>query len=204
MSQFHFDPDTYLELMRAEVPAYDRMQEVVAATTDGIAASRVLDLGTGTGVTLAAVLARHPGASAIGIDESAAMLDVARANFGSSAVGDGGRGETELRRADLADPLPAGPFDLVVSALAVHHLDGPGKADLFRRVAAVVGSPGRFVLGDVVVPEDPADAVVPLSDDYDRPSGVADQLAWLDEAGFDAVVVWSERDLAVVRADRRA
>jgi hypothetical protein len=71
-------------------------------------------------------------------------------------------------------------------------------------VAAVVGPPGRFVLGDVVVPEDPADAVVPLSDDYDRPSSVADQLGWLDEAGFDATVVWSERDLAVMRADRRA
>ena len=59
------------------------------------------------------------------------------------------------------------------------------------------------MLGDVVVPEDPADAQTPISDDYDRPSSVADQLCWLDEAGFDAAVVWSERDLAVLRADRR-
>jgi tRNA (cmo5U34)-methyltransferase len=185
-----------MDLMRAEVPAYDRLQEAVATTTEGIAVSRVLDLGTGTGVTLAAVLARHPGTRAVGIDESAGMLEVARASLGETTV--------DLRVGNLADPLPAGPFDLVVSALAVHHLDGPGKADLFRRVAAVVDPPGRFVLGDVVVPEDPADAVVPLSDDYDRPSSVADQLAWLDEAGFEAAVVWSERDLAVVRADRRA
>ena len=196
MSQFHFDPNTYMELMRAEVPAYDRLQEEVAASTQGMAVSRLLDLGTGTGVTLAAVLALHPGTRAVGIDESAGMLEVARADLAESTV--------DLRVADLADPLPAGPFDLVVSALAVHHLDGPGKADLFRRVAAVVDPPGRFVLGDVVVPEDPADAVVPLSDDYDRPSSVADQLAWLEEAGFDAAVVWSERDLAVLRADRRA
>jgi tRNA (cmo5U34)-methyltransferase len=203
MSQFHFDPDTYLNLIRAEVPAYDRLQEAVAAATEGITVSRVLDLGTGTGLTLAVVLARHPGARAVGIDESAAMLEVARAHFGLSAVGDGGRGEVELRVADLADPLPAGPFDLVVSALAVHHLDGAGKADLFRRVAAVVGPPGRFVLGDVVVPDDPADAVTPISDDYDRPSHLAEQLSWLDEAGFDAAVVWSERDLAVLRADRQ-
>jgi tRNA (cmo5U34)-methyltransferase len=195
VSQFHFDPDTYMDLMRAEVPAYDRLQEMVAATTAGITVSRVLDLGTGTGVTLAAVLALHPDARAVGIDESAGMLEVARASLRESTV--------DLVVSDLAESLPAGPFDLVVSALAVHHLDGPGKADLFRRVADVVGPPGRFVLGDVVVPEDPADAVVPLSDDYDHPSSVADQLAWLDEAGFDASVVWSERDLAVVRADRR-
>jgi tRNA (cmo5U34)-methyltransferase len=115
-----------------------------------------------------------------------------------------GENRVELRVADLADPLPPGPFDLVVSALAVHHLDGAGKADLFRRVAAVVGPPGRFVLGDVVVPEDPADAVTPISDDYDHPSSVAEQLSWLDGAGFDAAVVWSERELAVLRADRRA
>src|SRR6516164_1731502 len=172
-----------MELMRAEVPAYDRLQEEVAANTQGMAVSRLLDLGTGTGVTLAAVLALHPGTRAVGIDESTGMLEVARSNLAESTV--------DLRVADLADPLPAGPFDLVVSALAVHHLDGPGKADLFRRVAAVVGPPGRFVLGDVVVPEDPADAVTPISDDYDRPSSVTDQLGWLDEAGFEATVVWA-------------
>jgi tRNA (cmo5U34)-methyltransferase len=201
MSQFHFDPASYLDLMREEVPAYERLQEAVAAATDGIEATRILELGTGTGVTLAAVLACHPGASAVGIDESAAMLEAAASTLGSEGSREG---RVELRVADLADPLPAGPFELVVSALAVHHLDGAGKADLFGRVAAVVGPPGRFVLGDVVVPEDPADALTPISDDYDRPSSVADQLCWLDAAGFDAAVVWSERDLAVLRADRRA
>jgi tRNA (cmo5U34)-methyltransferase len=201
VSQFHFDPDTYMDLMREEVPAYDRLQDTVAAATEGIAVKRVLDLGTGTGVTLAAVLAVHPGARAVGIDESTGMLQAARVHLSAEGLGDN---HFDLRVGDLADPLPAGPFDLVVSALAVHHLDGPGKAELFRRVAAVVGPRGRFVLGDVVVPEVPADAVVPLSDDYDRPSSAADQLMWLEEAGFDAAIVWSERDLAVLRADRRA
>lgn len=201
VSDFRFDPASYTELMRQEVPGYERLQAEVVAATDGLAVTRVLDLGTGTGVTLAAVLARHRGASAVGLDESLAMLEAARVQL--DATGDSG-GTVELRVADLADPLPAGPFDLVVSALAVHHLDGPAKAGLFRRVAAVVSPPGRFVLGDVVIPVDPADAVIPVSDDYDRPSSVAEQLVWLDEAGFDAAVVWSERDLAVVRADRRA
>jgi tRNA (cmo5U34)-methyltransferase len=164
VSQFHFDPATYMELMREEAPA----------------------------------LARHRGAGAVGVDESAAMLEAAQANPGLD-----GAGSLDLRVAGLADRLPTGPFDLVVSALAVHHLEGLAKADLFRRVAAVVGPPGRFVLGDVVVPEDPADMVTPVADDFDRPSSVADQLGWLDAAGFDAAVVWAERDLAVLRADRR-
>ena len=104
--------------------------------------------------------------------------------------------------ADLTDPLPAGPFDLVVSALAVHHLRGPEKADLFARIAGVLRPGGRFVLGDVVIPVDPADAVTPVSDGHDRPSTLADQLGWLADAGLRAATTWSERDLVVLRADR--
>ena len=104
--------------------------------------------------------------------------------------------------ADVTDPLPGGPFDLVVSALAIHHLEGPDKADLFARIARTLRRGGRFVLGDVVIPLDPADAVTPLTSDHDRPSTLADQLRWLGDAGFEAAAVWSERDLVVVRADR--
>jgi tRNA (cmo5U34)-methyltransferase len=192
MTQFHFDPTTYLELMREELPAYDRLQQEVAAGTVGPAVSSVLDLGTGTGETLAAVLARHPGAAAVGVDRNDAMLEVARQRLAGASP--------ELRVAELTDPLPPGPFDLVVSALAIHHLEGPDKADLFTRIAGVLAPGGRFVLGDVVIPVDPADAVTPVTPGHDRPSPLADQLGWLADAGFDASAVWCEHDLVVVRA----
>jgi tRNA (cmo5U34)-methyltransferase len=194
MTQFHFDPATYLDMMRQEVPAYGRLQEAVAAATVGPAVASLLDLGTGTGETLAAVLVRHPGATAVGVDQSEAMLAAARQRLAGARV--------ELRVAELTEPLPDGPFELVVSALAVHHLDGPDKADLFARIARVLRPGGRFVLGDVVIPVDPADAVIPVTDGHDRPSTVADQLAWLADAGFAAAPAWSERDLVVVRAER--
>ena len=60
MTQFHFDPATYLDLMREEVPAYGRLQEAVAAASVGLPVATVLDLGTGTGETLAAVLGAPP------------------------------------------------------------------------------------------------------------------------------------------------
>jgi tRNA (cmo5U34)-methyltransferase len=104
----------------------------------------------------------------------------------------------ELRVARLTDPLPDGPFDVVVSALTVHHLDGAEKADLFRRVASVLTPSGRFVLADVVVPEDPTDVVTPIDPSYDKPSPLADQLCWLAAAGLHPVVAWSSRDLAVL------
>jgi tRNA (cmo5U34)-methyltransferase len=49
---------------------------------------------------------------------------------------------------------------------------------------------------------DHVDAVVPVTDGYDRPSTLADQLHWLSDAGFDEATTWSEHDLVVVRADR--
>ena len=196
MGQFHFDPATYLDLIRADVPAYDELQERVAAATAELAARRVLELGIGTGETARRLLELHPGARLTGIDSSAEMLERARESLPADRV-------DELAVARLEDPLPGKPFDLAVSALAVHYLDGAAKAELFHRVAAVLRPCGRFVLGDVVVPERPEDAVTPLTADFDLPDRVEDQLAWLEAAGFEARLVWAERDLAVVTAERR-
>jgi tRNA (cmo5U34)-methyltransferase len=191
MGQFHFHPDDYIALMESELPDYYRLQDEAAAAT-GSGSRRLLELGTGTGESALRVLPRHPDATLVGIDASADMLAVARDRL---------RG-ADLRVARLEDPLPDGPFDLVFSVLAIHHLDGRGKADLFHRVAAVLDPGGRFVIGDVVVPDDPADAVTPLSPGYDMPSRADEQLAWLSDAGFEAAVAWAARDLAVLVAVR--
>jgi hypothetical protein len=57
------------------------------------------------------------------------------------------------------------------------------------------------VIGDVIVPEDPADVVTPIDNEYDTPSSLADQVQWLGEAGLRASVPWLQRDLAVLVAD---
>jgi len=192
MGQFHFTPERYLELMHAEVPRYEELQDEVATATAGAPAASILELGVGTGETSRRVLAVHPGARLVGIDASAEMLAEARLPG------------AELTVARLEDPLPRGPFDLVVSCLAVHHLDGAGKRDLFRRIAEALADGGRLVLGDVIVPADPADAVTPCTPDFDLPDRLDDQLAWLADAGFDARATWVRGDLAVVRATRAA
>jgi tRNA (cmo5U34)-methyltransferase len=153
----------------------------------------MLELGVGTGETARRILALHPSATLVGVDGSEAMLSAARSALPPARV--------ELRLARLEDPLPVGPFDLVVSVLAVHHLRADGKADLFRRIADALAPRGRFVLGDVVVPTRPEDAVTPIEEGFDLPDPLADQVAWLREAGFSAEVVWSWKDLAVVRAE---
>jgi tRNA (cmo5U34)-methyltransferase len=68
-------------------------------------------------------------------------------------------------------------------------------------VRRVLAPGGRFVLADVVVPADPADAVIDVSPGFDHPDSLRDLLDWLVEAGFSARVSWEHRDLAVVVAD---
>jgi trans-aconitate methyltransferase len=189
--QFHFDPETYIDLVTSEVPAYHELQDAIVRACAGAELRRVLDLGTGTGVTAQRVAEHHPSAEIVGIDESPAMLDRARRALPKA----------DFRVARLEAELPAGPFDLVVSALAVHHLDARQKADLFARVARALRPGGRFVLGDVIIPEDPAHVVTPVDGEQDQPSTLADQLRWLADAGFAAHTAWLEGDLAVLVGD---
>src|SRR5918912_445216 len=193
MSEFEFTPEGYVESMLAEIHDYRELQRETARATAGLRAERILELGIGTGETTRRVLELHPGAHLTGIDSSPAMLARAREAFPAA----------DLREARLDDPLPEGPFDLVVSTLAVHHLDSAGKADLFRRVAAALRPGGRFVLADVVIPERPEDAVIDCTPGFDLPDPVPQQLEWLRQAGLEPRVAWKRRDLVVIAADGR-
>jgi L-threonylcarbamoyladenylate synthase len=190
--QFHFDPAGYAEMMRSEVPDYEQLQEIVGRVA-AVGARRVLDLGTGTGETAARLLAGNPDASLVGVDESEAMLRAAAARLGSERV--------SLRVGRLQDPLPEGRFDVVASALCVHHLTSEEKRSLFARVREALAPGGRFVLADVVVALDPGDRVIPLTEGYDRPDTLSQQLAWLARSAFSVSVEWTQRDLAVIVAE---
>jgi tRNA (cmo5U34)-methyltransferase len=192
VTDWRWDPDTYLDEMLEEIPVYPEFQERAAQATEGIEAATILELGIGTGETTRRVRERHPDAALTAIDASPEMLERARATYP----------ESDLRLSRLEDPLPEGPFDLAFSVLAVHHLDGAGKRDLFRRVADVVRPGGRFVLADVVVPEREEDMQIPIDWEMDLPDRLDDQLKWLGEAGFEAEPVWTFKDLAVVQAER--
>lgn len=193
--QFHFDPRTYPQEIRADIPVFDRLQQELVDSS-GSGARRILELGVGTGETARRLLARHPDASLLGVDASDAMLAAAREALPSERV--------QLRMARLEEPLPDERFDLVASALAIHHLTDQDKEQLFARVARALEPGGRFVLADVVVPADPANAVTSLTPDFDRPTPVADQLRWLEQNGLTPRVRFLHRDLVVIVADKPA
>jgi SAM-dependent methyltransferase len=87
---------------------------------------RVLDLGTGDGVTLALVLAARPEASGVGLDFGEEMLRRAQDRFAVEP-------RVEIDRHDLDRPLPPtlGDFDVVVSSFAIHHRAPPRRHALY-------------------------------------------------------------------------
>jgi tRNA (cmo5U34)-methyltransferase len=193
---FPWDPESYLEVIHAEVPQYDRLQAELTAATLHSDVRAILELGTGSGETASRLLAAHPHARLRGIDVSARMLAAAGERLDPSRV--------LLSVGRIQDPLPAGPYDLIASALAVHHLDAAEKRALFARVYTVMRPGGRFVLADVVVPLPPRPPLATLNADYDRPSSVADQFAWLAASGLEPSIAWETDHLAVLVATRPA
>lgn len=133
-AQFHSDPHTYLEQIRAAVPRYDELQDRSVEAIP-FEPAHVLELGIGTGETTRRLLERFPNAEVTGLDSSPEMV------FRARELG------IEVRLARMEDPLPDGPWDLVISVLSVHHLTPEQKRDLFRRVQEQSRS---LVLGDQV------------------------------------------------------
>jgi len=161
----------------------------------------VLDLGAGTGLFSAMVAARLPDARIHLADVSDAMLAEARRRFAGAPAS---RVSFEVR--DYADGSLGGPWDLVISALSIHHLGDEAKRALFARVFDSLRPGGLFVDADQVLGPTPAaearykrlwdEAVLGSGIDrreyeravermrHDRCAPLEAQLDWLREAGF--------------------
>jgi tRNA (cmo5U34)-methyltransferase len=150
MPQFDWKPDTYLDLIREEVPAYDELQAAAIAAIPS-APARVLELGMGTGETTRRLLEAYPDTWVIGLDSSPDMVFRAREMY------------DDVQLARIEDPLPEGPWDLVIGVLSIHHLRAEQKQNLFRQVREQARA---LVIGDIVK----ADVeITPLDDGYDFP-----------------------------------
>ncbi|MFC4449329.1 class I SAM-dependent methyltransferase [Halorussus aquaticus] len=205
--------------IEAIVPRYDELHDALlnAPPQDRDESIRVLELGAGTGELTTKLLTRFPDSSVLAVDHSDQMLDEAERKletFGDRAT---------LERGAFPDDYPSasGEYDLVVSSLAVHHLDETRKQTLFDAIYESLVPGGWFLNGDVIrfdAPhletlsgemienwvrskgwrEDDFMEEWEASDDYDDPSSLTDQLVWLRDSGFEAVTsIWQYYNFAV-------
>lgn len=159
-------------------------QMLAAASFTADAEIAVLDVGGGYGVVTEEVLRAFPGAIVTLQDYSQPMLDQARQRLARDAA------RVKYAVGDLRDPAwtdaVGGPFDLAVSAIAIHNLrDLAQIAACYRAIAGVLKLAGVFVDYDL----------------FGLIGGVDAQMATIREAGFAAVdCLWEEGRLAIIRA----
>lgn len=144
-----WDPKTYDEPRRRLVPDFDAFYGTAATLVEMTvpAEARILDLGCGTGLFSEFILNRSPAATVTLLDQSAEMLDVAKTRLQQYSI--------TAVHASFDEALPVGPFDAVISSLAIHHLADDQKARLFQRVAEALADGGIFINADQVAGPSP-------------------------------------------------
>ena len=203
-STFSSHAPSYDATRRGLIPCFDAfygaaLDLIAEWRGEETAPLRVLDLGAGTGLFGYLVTTRHPEARLHLVDASEGMLEEARRRFADN-------GSVSYALGDMATADLGGPWDLVISALAIHHLDDGAKQALFRRIRQALRPGGLFVNAEQVlgptretearyarlwlaqvrargVPEiEIAKAQERML--HDRCATVEDQLRWLRDAGF--------------------
>jgi len=139
------------------------------------------------------------------MDVSAPMLERARQRLGSDT-------NVSFELADTTTAALGGPYDSIVSALAIHHLEDAAKKALFAKIFAALRPGGSFVNAEQVAgptaeidrrykelwleqvreagatPDQIADSLYRQQDD--RCASVEDQLDWMRDAGFTDADCW--------------
>ncbi len=174
---------------------------------------RVIDLGGGTGMLAAMVREAFPDAGVTLFDGASLMIEKAKEMYGDERI--------TYVEGDLYADLPAGPWDAVVSALAIHHLTDDGKKHVFEASFESLRPGGIFVNAEHILGPTAAmdreyrhwhekcarhnginDLEWQQAEDRmlaDHLSPLAVQLEWMAEAGFgDVNVLFKDRGFAVM------
>jgi tRNA (cmo5U34)-methyltransferase len=189
----------------------------VWAAESSVPEPAILDIGAGTGLLSALILQKFPYAHITLQDISENMLEIARERFSA-------RKNITYIVSDYSQGIPFGPYDLVCSALSIHHITSENKRYLFGKIFSAL-KPGRlFINADQVDGDTPYFTkryleywneflnngpvndveyaeILKRRDCLDRNEKLTVQLHWLQECGFsDVDVVYRNRTFIVTVA----
>ncbi|MBI4180172.1 class I SAM-dependent methyltransferase [bacterium] len=199
------------------IPGFDDFYQTVVRMIHPRKNARlhILELGPGTGILTERVLSAFPRARLTGIDLTDEMLRQAEKRLNRYRM------RCVLRQGDFDTTAFDGPYDAVISSLAIHHLPPAGKRRLYKKIQRCLKSGGAFINADMVKSESAfiQKRYLALWENFMRSGGVSedyirrrfrgarkvdiydtltDQLLWLRHAGFKSVdVFWKHWNFAV-------
>lgn len=215
----HFETEAFefdSQIVRI-IPYYDQMitaliDSVQFDTSESI---RIIDLGCGTGTVAKRLGDKFPNSTIVCLDIASKMIDIAKYKLNN-------RKNTEFIVGDFSTIDFKEPFDVVVSSLALHHIQADDeKKEFYTKIYNILTKSGQFLNADVVlastdyqqkinmnrwidymnksVPmEEIQQRWIPAHKTEDRPSKLIDQLKWMDEIGFKTVdVIWKYYNFSV-------
>ena len=179
----------------------------------------ILDIGAGTGLLSALMIRKFPDAQLTLVDISESMLSIARERFAD-------RTGVRYITGNYSSVDLAGRYDLICSALSIHHLEHEDKRRLYKKIFDTLKPGGMLVNADQVLGETPAinkryiaywDDFLepcPLSteerkqmlyrrDTFDINEKLSVQLAWMADCGFTDIDVVYKNRLFVVFTGRK-
>ena len=146
----HFEQEAaeYDTLIRKLIPRYGEMIEALVAVIpfEKERVFEAIDLGCGTGTLSKAVKDGFPGAKFTCVDISGRMLEIAADKLGA---------DVRCIEADFYDFDFPQKYDLVVSSLALHHLEtDEDKLAFYRKIRSALNPGGVLAVIDVVLGSD--------------------------------------------------
>jgi len=161
--------------------------------------SHILDIGAGTGLLTSFIYHVYSGSHYTLIDISEEMINQAKKRFT-------GLGNFDYIIADYSNYKFNKKFDVVVSALSIHHIENKEKEELFQKIFDILESGGIFINGDQFLSRSPSIeesiqnkwklrifnsglSKKEIDGAYarmkmDKPATVEKNIEWLERAGF--------------------
>ena len=149
------DSAIYRAIAAVAVPRRDEMMAalVAAAPFAPDEPIKILELGSGEGLLAAALLARFPSASLTALDGSESMRSETTtrlAEFGARAR----VAAFELPTLDWWDRMFG--VDLIISSLALHHVNDAKKQYFYKAAAERMSPRGALLIADLIEPQHPS------------------------------------------------
>jgi tRNA (cmo5U34)-methyltransferase len=215
----HFEEEAkeFDEIIVKLIPYYHQMVNALVNSIhfDSQAKINVIDLGCGTGTIAKKISEHYKNSRIVCLDIATNMIEIAKIKLSNHV-------NTEFLTEDFSKIEFKEKYDVVVSSLALHHLEtDKQKKEFYKKIYEILNESGLFLNADVVLAsseywqkqnmqqwteymkkrvseQEIKNHWIPKYESEDRPAVLVDQITWLKEIGFKYIdVIWKYFNFSV-------